>query len=236
MEPPSPPTRTPWHITSIGCLWASAIFIALTFIALPLDLSLAGWIRENHIRGDPERLIMLCEVFGYGGSATLIVITAAVLDPRGWRIMPRLLLGVWGAGLLADFCKVFFIARWRPNAPDFQPAGFRDSFVQWLPWLGREKLPAEWNRHLMSFPSGHTATAAGLAIALSILYPRGTLWFFILAFFAALQRIESRAHYLSDTLAGAAVACLFTALVLHSPWLENRLRKLEGRIPVDSNA
>ena len=44
---------------------------------------------------------------------------------------------------------------------------------------------------------------------------------------AMLQRVESRAHYLSDTLAGAAVACLVTALLLHSRWLERRLRKLE---------
>ena len=50
----------------------------------------------------------------------------------------------------------------------------------------------------------------------------------LLAFFVALQRLEARAHYLSDTLAGAAVACLVMALLLHSRWLERRLRKLEA--------
>jgi membrane-associated phospholipid phosphatase len=216
----------PWHITPMGCLWASATFIVLTLIALPFDLSLTGWIRSNHIRGDLERVIMLAEVFGYGWTALFVMITAAQIDQRGWRIVPRLLLSFLCIGAAANVCKVFFVARWRPNAT-FQPERIRDSFVQWLPWLGREDLPAPWNRELMSFPSGHTATATGLALSLSILYPRGTVWFCILAFIAAFQRIESRAHYLSDTLAGAAVACLVMAVLLHSRWVETRLRKLE---------
>lgn len=201
--------------------------MALTLIAIPVDLSLLGWVKENRIRGDIERLIMLGEVFAHGLGVLLVIITAWVLDPRGWRIAPRLFLFSLGAGLLADLCKVLFVARWRPNAA-FQPERIRDSFVQWLPWMRREPLPADWNRDMMSFPSGHTATAVGLALALSILYPRGTIWFFILAFIAAFQRIESRAHYLSDTFAGAAIGCLFIALLLHSRWLESRLRKLEA--------
>lgn len=217
----------PWHITPMGCVVASAIFLLLALVALPLDLSLTGWVRGNHIRGDLERVIMLAEFFGYGWTALFVMVTAAQIDQRGWRVVPRLFIAFACIGIAANLCKVFFVARWRPNA-SFQPEHIRESFAQWLPWFDRARLPAPWNRDLMSFPSGHTATAVGLALSLSILYPRGTVWFCVLAFMAALQRIESRAHYLSDTLAGAAVACFVMALLLHSRWLESRLRKLES--------
>lgn len=217
----------PWHITPMGCLWASAALIALTIVALPFDLTLSNWVRQNHIRGDLERLIHLGEVFGYGLSVLFIAITAAAIDVRGWRIMPRILLGAFGSGIVADLGKLI-LARWRPNA-DFEPQGVRDSFISWLPWIWPDRLPGVWNRGYASFPSGHSATAVGLALALSIFYPKGTWWFLVLAGLAMLQRLESRAHYLSDTLAGAAVACLVTALLLHSRWLERWLRKLETR-------
>ena len=57
------------------------------------------------------------------------------------------------------------------------------------------------------FPSAHAATAVGLAIALGVLYPRGRWLFIAFAFLAGLQRIEAQAHFASDVLAGAAVAC-----------------------------
>lgn len=235
-RPPAIPPHdelVPWHITPMGCLWASAVLIVLVMAALPFDVALANWMRANHIRGDLERLITLGEVFGYGLSVLFIAITAAAIDARGWRVVPRILFGAFGSGLIADACKII-IARWRPNA-NFQPVGFQDSFIRWLPLLSRDELPGPWNRGMQSFPSGHSATAVGLALALSIFYPKGTWWFLVLAGLAMFQRIESRAHYLSDTLAGAAVACLVTALLLHSRWLERWLRKLETR-PVSANS
>lgn len=213
------------RITPMRCLWASAALILLAMAALPFDLSISGWVKENHIRGDLERLIMLCETFGYGLSVLFVVISAGFIDPRGWRVMPRLLIGAFGAGLIADAGKII-LARWRPNA-DFEPQGFRDTFITWLPWVWPDGLPDKWNRGFASFPSGHSATAVGLALSLSILYPRATGWFLFLASMAMLQRVESRAHYLSDTFAGAAVACLLMAILLHSRWLEGKLQKLE---------
>lgn len=217
----------PWHITPMGCLYASAALIALTIVALPFDLAITNWIKQNHIRGDLERLIMLGEVFGYGLTVLFVVITAAWIDSRGWRVAPRLILGAFGSGLVADIGKIV-VARWRPNA-NFEPTGVRDTFVTWFPWVWPDGLPSPWNRGFASFPSGHSATAVGLALSLSIFYPKATWWFIFLAGMAMLQRVESRAHYLSDTLAGAAVACLVTALLLHSKWLERKLRKVESK-------
>lgn len=213
----------------MGCLWASAVLITLVLVALPFDLQITAWFKAHPLRGDLKRLITLCEVFGYGGAVGMVIITAWAIDPRGWRVAPRLLLGAYGSGGLANLGKIV-IARWRPNT-SYEPQGVRDSFVTWFPWIWPGELPTAWNSGYASFPSGHSATAVGLALSLSILYPKATWWFLVLAGLAMLQRIESRAHYLSDTLAGAAVACLVVALLLHNRWLERQLRRVETLPP-----
>ena len=70
-----------------------------------------------------------------------------------------------------------------------------------------------------SFPSGHAATAAGLAAALSWKYPHGTWLFFLLAASAAAQRVASSAHYPSDVFMGAALGLASAAVILgqHRP-------------------
>ena len=74
---------------------------------------------------------------------------------------------------------------------------------------------------LQSFPSAHTATAAGLAAALIWLYPQGRLLFTLLAVLVGCQRIVSGAHFPSDVLVGAAAGCLVATFFLHV-----------GRLPV----
>jgi membrane-associated phospholipid phosphatase len=64
---------------------------------------------------------------------------------------------------------------------------------------------------VQSFPSSHAATAAGLAVALAALYPRGRWLYLTFAMLAGLQRIEAQAHFASDVLAGAALGCIVAA-------------------------
>ena len=64
-----------------------------------------------------------------------------------------------------------------------------------------------------SFPSGHTATACALAWCLSRMYPNGRLVFWGFAIMVAVQRLFARAHYVSDTIAGAMVGVLVAMLV-----------------------
>ena len=68
----------------------------------------------------------------------------------------------------------------------------------------------------LGFPSGHAATAAALAVALTALYPRGRWLFAGFAVLAAAQRIDVTAHYPSDVLAGAAVACAVGGTIFDS--------------------
>lgn len=59
-----------------------------------------------------------------------------------------------------------------------------------------------------SFPSGHSATALSLALALAVFFPRWRLPLLLFAGTIAASRIVVTAHYLSDTLAGFAIAAL----------------------------
>ncbi len=101
------------------------------------------------------------------------------------------------------------IARSRPMSFDLsQPIGA--SFGKWLPYWN---VPG-WDHPLQSLPSGHTATAVGLTVALIRMYPQGRALFIAFAVLAACQRMGASAHFLSDTMAGAAVGLFFATLVL----------------------
>lgn len=93
-----------------------------------------------------------------------------------------------------------------------------------------------------SFPSGHTANAAAIAVALFILFPRawvaiaGVAWALLMAF----SRTLMGAHWLSDTVGGALVgagASLLVAAALTVPLARERMRLLgraEGAIAGDA--
>jgi undecaprenyl-diphosphatase len=67
--------------------------------------------------------------------------------------------------------------------------------------------------HSHSFPSGHTATSFAGATALSLLYPRGTPAFFLLAAAIAYSRLYVGVHFPLDVVGGAVIG-VATALLL----------------------
>jgi membrane-associated phospholipid phosphatase len=129
------------------------------------------------------------------------------------------------AGLFANLGKML-VARVRPRF--FEGGAITDSFVGWLPILFSNSSGLEFGFKIQSFPSGHTATAVGMAVGLSRIYPHGTWLFFTFAAFAASQRIDVHAHYLSDTTAAAAVAFLAAALIVDPRGLGHWFDKIEG--------
>ena len=70
----------------------------------------------------------------------------------------------------------------------------------------------ELRHRIGSFPSGHTASAAALATFLGFLFPRARPLLWGLVALAALDRVAQEQHYLSDTLAGAALGTLMVLL------------------------
>lgn len=201
---------------------AAAALCLLALLASWIDVPLSRLVRDametGRWPGDLTTIVRLSEAFAFGGTVAIIIIAAWTLDPRGWRVVPRLVVCAFGSGLAADLCKLV-VARERPRAGNAASAS--DTFGAWLPVFNGayfEQLGQQYSSGFQSFPSGHAATAVGLAIGMATLYPRGRWLFVALATLASMQRIQAGAHFLSDVLAGAALACLFgAALSLKSP-------------------
>jgi membrane-associated phospholipid phosphatase len=215
-------------------LWLAAGTMALlATLATLIDLPLARWVEgtadERWIPGDILEIVELSEAFAHGSTVALLILAAVLLDPRGWRVTPRLAICVFGAGLIADIGKVL-VGRWRPGHANLS-GGLSDTFTTWAPSLSTERLPGLEDTHdIQSFPSGHTTTAFGLAIGLSLLYPRGRWLFFAVAILAAYQRIDSQSHFLSDVLAGACVAFVVGAVTTGNNPLGRWLRRIENPV------
>jgi membrane-associated phospholipid phosphatase len=177
------------------------------------------------------RFLNFSEVFGHGMGVATILLAAAVLDPalgmplharlRWATIGPvrlpvsrdflRMVATAFAGGIMANVVKATLFDRVRPRAADLTAAASAFSTFG-------DSLAAAIRSHsdLNSFPSGHAATAAGLAAALSWRYPRGRWLFVFLAMAAAAQRVASSAHYPSDVLFGASLGLACAAAVLGS--------------------
>jgi len=125
------------------------------------------------------------------------------------RDFVRMAMTAFAGGIMANVIKETLVDRVRPRAADLGAA------VSALATFG-DAIAVNITSHsdANSFPSGHAATAAGFAAALSWKYPRGTWLFVSLATAAAAQRVASSAHYPSDVLLGAAVGLVGAAFLL----------------------
>lgn len=187
---------------------AAGCFI-LAVAVLPLDVAMSRWWTSDPLPGDLAKFITLSEVFAHGFGVAVLLIAVWLLDPRRRKNWLRLVCSAYGSGLVTHLFKIS-IGRTRPNAikPETDVAG---TFVGWLPAWTERDWSHFFDRSIQSFPSGHTATAVGLAIGLTYLYPRGRWLFTLLAIAAALQRLQANAHFPSDVLAAAGIACLVGA-------------------------
>jgi membrane-associated phospholipid phosphatase len=175
--------------------------------ALAVDCRLAQWCLHHHGNWSEyvEELFQFGESFGNGLGAAVFILAAFQLAPKRRRAIPRVIAIVVGAAIAADLVKLL-VTRTRPYGFDFA-GGVWETFGQWF------SLTSGGSVH-HSFPSGHTATAVGLAIALTWYYPRGWWLFSALAFLAACQRLQCGAHYLSDVFFAAAVGSAVAVVCL----------------------
>lgn len=182
-----------------------AILFGLAAIAVFTVDGPAARIEFSDVPGDLRRIVQLSEVFAHGTGVMMILLAVLVLDPERRLTVPRIAIVTFMPGIFTRFGKML-VARERPAVFDLTGSAV-DSFN------GFPGHSGAWD--LQSFPSGHTATAVGLALALSWVYPQGRRLFFGFAVLAASQRVLFDAHFVSDTLAGAGIACFVTACVRH---------------------
>ncbi|MDB5360204.1 MAG: phosphatase family protein [Rhodospirillales bacterium] len=201
---PSP--RRDWVLAGAATLIAIAVSVA--WIDRPLAL---------YFKADDDRLVHWFQwitQFGLGlgwlvssGLAALGLWALAMRPQAGamrerflaWALVPGFIfLSVLTSGLVANLIKIL-VGRTRPKLL------FADgSFAL----TGLSFRSDHW-----SFPSGHVSNVAGLAAALTMLWPRHVAAYALFVALIALSRIGTTQHFLSDTIGAAFIATLVTAYI-----------------------
>ena len=169
-----------------------ALLAAIVLLALsPCDLPVARWCYQHQPSPPVFTTIEIVADLGGAGLGAILILAAAVIVSRT-KIsrVPLLTTITLGGGLLADIVKIL-IWRTRPHQTNLFIASFESTFHGFFPLFSA-------GSHGQSFPSGHAATAMGLAVALSILYPRGRWFFALIAVAVATSRVIVHAHFPTD--------------------------------------
>jgi hypothetical protein len=148
------------------------LLILLSTLFVWVDLPVARFFATSPFPGAVRDVIDLSEVFGHGAGVVYLLIAIYLLDEGRRRVIPRIAACSLGAGIVADIIKLM-VARTRPRAADLLAESPFDTFGGFLP------LSAN-GANLHSFPSAHTSVAFGLAVAMSVYYPKGRGLFFLL--------------------------------------------------------
>lgn len=208
--------KSPVVIHSISAL----LLVAAVCCVVTLDVPIAGYFSAHPLPGSVVELHNVAEVFGHGIGVILVIVVLAALDPLRCWIIPRLAFAAWGGGLAANLLKVC-VTRLRPHA--FDTAGVATS---WSSFAGATEGIAEGSV-LQSFPSAHVATAAGLAVVLSRLYPHGRWLFVLLVVTVASQRIGGHSHFVSDCFVGALIGWAAGQVTFQEWWASRWFDRLE---------
>ena len=211
--------------TLIGSTLVTVVALLAAMIALPWDLEISQWVRLKHIPGDLRRFVQLMEIFAHTLGCVMILSTLLWIDQRNRNKLWEASLFVLTCGILANLAK-YVIPRRRPSTYDSESWSWlnpdRDPDIpfasSWDAW-GTPLSESWFNESIRSFPSGHTATAVAMAIGLTYVYPRGKNLFLFMASVAALQRLVSGAHYLSDILVSIPLTLM---VALAWAWLPQR--------------
>jgi membrane-associated phospholipid phosphatase len=187
-----------WPLVTAGLLFIIAMLV------LPLDCVLIQACNSDSFPGEIRVALNKVEPFGHGYGVFYILVTIGILTRCNFRRLGSLVCCSLGAGLAADGIKLF-VGRIRPNAVT---DNYASTFTGFLPWWESESLQNVFAHSMQSFPSAHAATAFGLAIGLTSVFPRGRWWFFVLAGLVAAQRVVIGLHYPSDVLVGASLGIL----------------------------
>lgn len=187
------------------------LLLVLAGLSLLIDMPVARFFLTAKTPKTLVDLLKNAETFGHAAGVALIAVTILCVDPQGLLRAANAALCAIAGGLSANVVKLL-IGRVRPQSLDLATVDLSATFS------GLFRFAAGGSAH-QSFPSAHTATAVGLAVALAAAYPRARVWFFVLAGLVGLQRIQTSAHYPSDVFAGAVVGWIAaqTVLLLRQP-------------------
>lgn len=204
--------RTPLIVGVIALVLATALGAAIAYLnagrALAID---TAWLRLMlTMRSDvAESIALFLNSFG-GGIVGIVVVPLAIV------VLLLVLKRPWAALFSVCVALASTLA------------------VQLLKHLLGRGRPEEILVHsdFGSFPSGHVANAATIAMTFAVLFPR--LWVWVIGFAYVVLMAWSRtllgAHWLSDTLGGAlvGVGVVLVLWAFSARWLEAERRGRAG--------
>lgn len=190
-----------------------AVLLLIVILLIGLDAHTPGWAKDlsDIVRG------LFRFLTGFGKSGWLLVssgVLGLVLLFSDWSRVGRRMAAAWAE--IAHFAGFFFFA--------LVGAGMTTNIIKWVLGRSRPRLfdtdgifsfsPISFDYAHVSFPSGHTTTAATAFAALAlILYRWRPGLVVIIGVFAAvvgISRVAVRAHFPSDVAAGIFVGVAFT--------------------------
>jgi undecaprenyl-diphosphatase len=187
-----------WHtallVTALALLFLLAWYFdrTLALAARDLDPTTFAIFRQITRLGRSEWYLIPT---GIGTIVGFVMLRRA--PSEAWRRFTHRCLWVFAAisvsGIATNILKILF-GRARPRLLD------TDYGMSWF------RFGSDW----ASFPSGHSNTAVAVALAIGLLWPAWRRPLLVVAAIVAASRVVIGAHYLSDTLAGAAVAVATT--------------------------
>lgn len=219
------PVRPAWAYPKRG-IWIALrwplLLFALGAIAIPtVDRPMAVQDFHTTLPRFVAQVVNHTEMFGSGAGVPFFLAAVWMLDPARRRMLPRLACASWGAGIAANLVKLC-VTRQRPFYwIGVGSGGIGEQFGDWFPLAGNGSAN-------QSFPSAHTATAVGLALGLTALYPRGGRFFGALAALVALQRSVGDMHFISDTLFASGLAMLVCLVLYRYPGCARAFERFEA--------
>lgn len=197
---------------------ASAMSLALVGCFVGLDEYVSASMKLDEMPGDLRAIFSGMSYFGHGTGCLIAALLVWTLDANRKQAISILLGSTILAGIVATIVKIL-THRPRP----FLPSSFTGEAVS--------LNDAVFQSSLQSFPSGHTATAFAMAIALSMLYPRAKYVFMSFATLTGIQRVISHNHFPSDVIAGAIVGIWAAKTVLYLVARKEGVVQTEPTIP-----
>jgi undecaprenyl-diphosphatase len=162
---------------------------------LELDRQLTTWMAAQCSAVPVQWVLVVFTWLGVGGSIWLALIGA------GWMATPRRRAALWRAvmALAFTFAMVDWIAK---------PLVARER-----PFLhGPAPSAIVWRPTSSSFPSGHAASAAAGALALSRAWPPAAVPLTLLAAAITFSRVGLGVHYVGDVTGGVLIGLLMASL------------------------
>lgn len=214
VTPPTRPLPASRPAFERPAILLATYLIPSLLIMFGADLALGLWMRDfpESLKPGAERITLLGEGVEVLVTSGLILIAGLFLPysrmARRFRagihaVMVGagfVFLAVAGGGLVALFTK-YLVGRARPLLLD------EHGHLAFHPFA--------WHSDFAAFPSGHSATAGAMALALALVFPRWRAGLIAIGALICISRQLVGMHWPSDTLMGWGVGIGFTYWLAH---------------------